>query len=157
MINWKGQVMLARPTMESDPAADLWRRTLSQIPGVYGRLVYLGGLRNPNTGLYEHHGLASRFSEVEADRVLRASHERTFQHWLTLGLRDQKADLDDYLSSLLDDKRNVIETWLRAAPYERVMPDSVRAVEVDLFRSDFQALLNVFKNEFRAVEPDRGA
>ena len=43
---------------ERGAAADVWRHTLSQIPYLYGRLAYLGSLRNANTGRYEHHGLA---------------------------------------------------------------------------------------------------
>ena len=44
--------------LDRNAASDLWRNTLSQIPSVFGRLVYLASLRNANNGRYEHHGLA---------------------------------------------------------------------------------------------------
>lgn len=141
-----------------DPAAaDLWHRTLSQIPSVYGRLVYMGSLRDGNTDRYAHHGLAMRYSEDEADRVLRKSHSQLFQDWLAMPLREQKQDMDGYLSSLNDDKRLVVETWLRVMPYRTVVPASARAVETDLFLSDFRILLELLRSEYGADAPDRGA
>jgi hypothetical protein len=138
-------------------AGDLWRRTLEQIPTVYGRLVYLATLRNANSGRYEHHGLATRFSEDQAERVLNNSHEETFREWLALSLREQKGDLDSYLSSLDDDKRVVVETWLRIMPFRNLMPGSSSGVEADLYISDFRVLLELLKHEYGAAEPDRGA
>ena len=143
--------------MATQAAVDLWSRTLERIPTEYGRLVYLASLRNPNSGLYEHHGLAARFSDLEANAVLRSSHEQVFLQWLALGLREQKADLDEYLSSLDDDKRLVTETWLRLMPFRNLMPDSARSAEADLYASDFRILLELLKGEYGAVEPDRGA
>ena len=66
---------------------DLWRRTISQIPSIYGRLVYLGRLRNSDTGRYEHHGLAAMFDANLADSALRESHLGAFREWLVVGDR----------------------------------------------------------------------
>jgi hypothetical protein len=41
--------------LERDAGGVLWRRTLSQIPSQFGRIAWLASLRNPNTGVYEHH------------------------------------------------------------------------------------------------------
>jgi hypothetical protein len=136
---------------------DLWRRTLDSVPTLYGRLVYLASLRNPNTSRYEHHGLAARFGDDVADRVLRSSHEEVFQEWLAAGLHKQKADLDCYLGSLDDSRRLIVETWMRVCPYKSLAPASARAVENDLFHADFRFLLEALRNEYGAVEPDRGA
>ena len=142
----------------NDPAAeDLWRRTLLQVPSVYGRLVYLASLRNPNTNRYEHHGFAARFGEEQADRVLRRNHEDIFRDWLSLGVRETKGDLDDYLSSIEDNKRLVIETWLKIMPFRNLQPGAARGVEGDLFLADFRVLLELLRSEYGAAEPDRGA
>ncbi len=61
----------AAVVFDRSAASDLWRNTLSQIPTVYGRLVYLASLRNPNTGHYGHHGLSLVFGEDEANRALK--------------------------------------------------------------------------------------
>jgi hypothetical protein len=138
-------------------SADLWRNTISQIPTVFGRLVYLASLRNPNNGSYEHHGLALVFGEDEANKALKNSHSAVFAEWLTFNLEQQKADLDLYISSLFEDKRRVIETWIRLAPYQNLLPSSVRGVEKRLYIADFTALLELFKAAYGVAVPDPDA
>ena len=87
-----------KSSLERGAAPDLWRHTLSQIPSLFGRLVYLCSLRDRNNGTYEHYGLAQVFGDSEADRVLRESHQQVFASWVCLTLEQQKTDLDLYLS-----------------------------------------------------------
>ena len=138
-------------------AADLWRNTVSQIPSVFGRLVYLASLRNPNNGSYEHHGLALVFGEDEADKALKNSHAAVFAEWLTFNIEQQKADLDLYISGLFENKRVVIETWMRLAPYRNLLPTSVRGVERRLYIADFTAILDLLKAGYDAAVPDPDA
>jgi hypothetical protein len=138
-------------------AADLWRNTISHIPTVFGRLVYLASLRNPNNGCYEHHGLALVFGEDEANKALKNSHTAVFAEWLTFNIEQQKADLDLYISGLFEDKRVVIENWIRLAPYRNLLPASVRGVERRLYATDFTALLELFKASYGVSVPDPDA
>jgi hypothetical protein len=138
-------------------ADDLWRRTLSQVPSVFGRLVYLGSLRDTNTGRYEHYGLSITYSTDGAHEVLRESHERTFEEWLSYSLQDQKADLDLYLSGLEGTKREIIEAWLALKPFPSALPSRVRKEDQQLFLSDLTILLEVLKAESGAVSPDPDA
>jgi hypothetical protein len=147
----------SRGTLERDAISDLWRNTLSQIPAVFGRLVYLAALRDPNSGRYEHHGLALVFGENEADRALRRSHIQTFSEWLCFNLEQQKADLGLYLSALFDERRRVIETWLRLEPFRTLVPTSATKAETELYYSDFRILLTLLKNECGVDGPDRDA
>jgi hypothetical protein len=147
----------SRAGLERGAASDLWRNTLSQIPAVFGRLVYLASLRDPNTGRFEHAGLALVFGEAEADRALRSSHSQTFSEWLCFNLEQQKADLDLYLSALLDNKRMIVETWSRLMPYRNLIPSSATKAEVDLYLADFEALLALLRNEYGVADPDRAA
>ncbi len=144
-----------RRVLDRGAAADLWRHTLSQIPTVFGRLVYLSSLRNVNTDKYEHYGFALMFGEKEADRTLRQSHIQAFSEWLCFNLEEQKADLDLYLSGLGGDKRAIVEAWLRLAPYRHVIPSSARKAERELYLSDFKILLDLLKNEYGASSPDQ--
>ena len=146
-----------RAMLERDAISDLWRNTLSQIPAVFGRLVYFAGVRDANSGRYEHHGLALVFGENEADRALRRSHIQTFSEWLCFDLEQQKADLDLYLSALLDDRREVIDTWLRLEPFRTLVPTSATKAETELYLSDFRILLALLKNEYGVAGPDRDA
>ena len=143
--------------LDRSAASDLWRHTLSQIPTIFGRLVYLSSLRNANTGKYEHHGLALVFGEDEANRALRKSHAQAFEEWLSFNIEQQKADLDLYLSSLFEDKRTVLETWLRLAPYRNLVPSSIRRVERQLYLADLTAIIQLLKNEYAVSGPDPDA
>jgi hypothetical protein len=138
-------------------ASDLWRNTISQIPSVFGRLVYLASLRNSNNGCYEHHGLTLVFGEDEANKALKNSHTAVFGEWLSFNIEQQKADLDLYISGLFEDKRLVVETWLRLAPYNNVIPASIRSVERRLYIADFTALLELFKAAYGVAVPDPDA
>jgi hypothetical protein len=134
--------------LERGAPADLWRNTLSQIPSVFGRLVYLSSLRGPNTGVYEHHGLGLLFGEDEADKALRKSHEDAFADWLNYSLEQQRADLDLYLSALAGPRRKIIDTWIRVMPYRNLVPAAARRSERKLFLADFDALLHGLKFEY---------
>ncbi|MGA2879961.1 MAG: hypothetical protein ABSG13_13515 [Bryobacteraceae bacterium] len=138
-------------------AADLWRNTISQIPTVFGRLVYLASLRNPNNGAYEHHGLSLVFGEDEANKALKNSHAAVFAEWLSFNIEQQKADLDLYITGLFEDKRVVVETWIRLTPYRNLLPVSVRGVERRLYIADFTALLEMFKAAHGVAAPDPDA
>jgi hypothetical protein len=138
-------------------AGDLWRNTISQIPTVFGRLVYLASLRNANTGRYEHHGLALVFGEEEANKALKSSHSAVFSEWLTFNLEQQKADLDLYLAGLYEDKRVILDTWLRLAPYRNLLPASVRGAERRLYLADLTALLEILRGALGVAAPDQDA
>lgn len=137
-----------------EAAHDLWRRTLAQIPSLFGRLVYLSSLRSGNTGRYEHHGLAQEFGDDAAHEAMLESHERTFAEWLRSPLLEQKADLDLYLAGLTPDRSAIVDTWLHLAPYRQVVPASARESERDLFGVDFEALLEVLRNEYKLARPN---
>jgi hypothetical protein len=156
MFEMKGD-RVAGVAFDRSAAADLWRNTISQIPTVFGRLIYLASLRNPNNGSYEHHGLTLVFGDEDANKALKNSHTAVFAEWLSFNLEQQKADLDLYISSLFEDKRVVIETWIRLAPYRNLPPASVRGVERRLYIADFTALLDLLRSAYGVAVPDPGA
>ncbi len=139
---------------ERGPAADLWRNTLAQIPTLFGRLVYLSSLRNSNTGVYEHHGLAQIFGEQQADETMRRSHEQIFAEWLCFNLEQQKADLHEYLMNLEGSTDLVLSTWIRIAPYRNLTPAGARAVEKELFLADLEAVLELLNHEHGVASLD---
>lgn len=126
---------------------ELWRHTIAQIPSSFGRLVYLASLRDQNTGRYEHHGLSQMCGEDESDRTLRQSHEQTFAGWLGYDLKQQKEDLDLYLSAFQVEKRTILATWIRLAPYRNLTPTTVQEPERRLYLADIEAILELLKNE----------
>jgi hypothetical protein len=143
--------------LERGAAADLWRHTLSHINTAFGRLAYLSSLRNVNTGRYEHHGLALMFGEDDAHETLFDSHKRVFREWIGYDLEHQKADLDLYLSELAVDRKRLIETWLRLAPYRGFLPASVKAPEQQLYLTDLETLLDLLRAAHGVSSPDPDA
>jgi hypothetical protein len=135
-------------------AAEAWRRTLSAIPTLIGRAVYLSSLRNPNTGSYEHFGLAQRIGEEEVDRILRLSHMSVFQEWLCFGLERQKEELDAYFSGLEGDRREIISNWLTLEPWSHWVPGESRDVERNLFNADLAIVMELFRVEYGVSSRD---
>jgi hypothetical protein len=142
-------------TLERDAASNLWRRTLSQIPSTYGRLVYLSSLRDLNSGgTYEHNGLSLMFGDAEAVAAIVRSHEEAFAEWLNFPLEQQKADLDLYVASLSSNRSAVVEAWLRVAPHRNLVPSSARGSERALFSNDFNLVLEALRREYALAAPD---
>jgi hypothetical protein len=143
--------------LERGISSDLWRRTLSQIPSCLGRLAYLSSLRIPNTGRYEHHGLALKFGDSETDKTLRKTHNESFSEWLNYSMEQQKADLELYLSAQEGEKREILENWAALMPYRYYVPASVREPERMLYVSDLEILLKILRNEYGAASLDPDA
>lgn len=138
-----------RPTakLERSALADLWKHTLSRIPSVCGRLVYLATLRDPNSGTYKHHGLITAFGRDESVRALRESHEEAFHTWLGLSLSEQNDDLREYLRALEEPQEEVVDHWLQSAAYRGYVPASAMEMEAELFAKSLEILLQLLQNE----------
>lgn len=128
-------------------AADLWRRTLVGIPTTFGRLAYLASLRDQNTGVYQHHGLAQLYGEEEATGTLRQSHERVFREWLCFGLEHQKTEVAEYLGALDGPPRLVLDTWVRLCPYRNFVPAAATSEERRLYLADLETVLELLRHE----------
>jgi hypothetical protein len=134
--------------------SDSWRRTLSGIPTLIGRVAYLASLRNANTGIYEHFGISQRIGEDQADKVLRRSHMAVFQEWLCFGLESQKEELEEYLSGLNGDRREIMANWITLEPYVSWVPAESRDVERKLFQDDLGVVLEILRAEYGVASRD---
>ncbi len=130
---------MAKPGSTGGPALDLWRRTLSRIPTLFGRLVFLASLRDRLTGRYAHGPLVEIVGREITDRTLSHSHHQIFTEWLSFSLSDQKADLDDYLTSS--------QCALEALPYRELPPSTAHQVEKQLYLTDLETLLELLRYE----------
>ena len=120
-------------------------------------MACLASLRNPNSARYSHHGLALLYGADEAHRALRRGHAEAFAEWLTYNIEQQKADLDLYLSGLIERKKTVVDSWIKLAPYRHLVPNSAKTVERQLYLADLQAILELLRNEFAGAGPDPDA
>jgi hypothetical protein len=133
--------------LERNALADLCKHTLSRIPTVSGRLIYLATLRDLNSGTYRHHGLITAFGRDEAVKALRESHQSAFQEWLNLPLSEKNDDLSDYLLSLDEPPDEVVRHWLQSGVYRGYVPASAMKAESDLFCKDLEILLELRRND----------
>jgi hypothetical protein len=131
-----------------------WRRTVSTIETLLGRLAYLASLRNANTGTYEHFGLAEKAGAAEADRLIRRTHLDVFQQWLCFSLERQKQELEAYFSGLHGDEREIVANWLVLGPYAAWVPAESRDVERNLFYSDLETVLELIRTESGVASRD---
>lgn len=133
-------------TLERNALADLWKHTLSRISSTYGRLAYLGGLRDPNSGQYRHHGLSTAFGRDESAHAMRQSHEQAFREWLKLSLAAKTSDLREHLTSLEDDPATVVGHWLRSGYHNTLAPDRATRSQKAQFRQELEILLQMITN-----------
>ncbi len=147
---------IARPKrlLERDAREDLWLHTLSQIPTLFGKLQYLASLRDPNTGYYEHHGLSLVFGEKEATKAMRQNHKLSFAEWLSFGLADQQADLEEYLISLRSPLHEILASWDLLEPWKLYMPHGVMPSEKALYAADMRTICRVLTQRSAAAAPD---
>lgn len=107
------------------------------MPTVFGRLAFLASLRNPATGRYSHEELLRILGPEETDRSLCNSHHQVFSEWLRYSLAEQKADLDDYVSTLPGGRRSL--------NYRSLVPPTARDVERQLYITDLETLMELLK------------
>ena len=135
-------------------AEQAWVRDLSRIRTAYGRLVYLAGLRDPNTGKYEHFGSGSVEMSI-VSRHLKRTHESIFTEWVGYSLEKKMSEVEEYIASLHDvDRKDLIDAWLRLTPYKNLVPASIQGPERHKHISDFEAILGLLKNVYGVASPD---
>jgi len=154
MLNGKGT---QAATSTSVGAACI--RDLTNIETSYGRLVYLAGLRNPETGRYEHYGASGISADaLDASRTLRKVHEQVFKEWIGFPLERKKVDIELYIAGIDQiDRVELIDAWLRLTPYKNLVPASIQGPEREKHTSDFEAILGLLKNVYGVASPDQDA
>lgn len=137
--------------------AELWRRTLAQIPSMFGRLVYVASLRDLNTGSYQHFGLAQKVGDKEADRTLRRSHLNTFADWLCFSLEEQKDQLELYFRDADGDPTKIILNWLEFPPFLNWVPSRAADQQRSLFCLDLGIVMERIRRERAVASPVQNA
>jgi hypothetical protein len=142
----------------------LWKQHVCNIPSVFGRLAFLAGLKNPETGTYTHFYLSAQLGTVEADKVIRTSHIGVFFEWLVFNLQEQHADLNLFLASVEGHRRQILAACAVLAPHVWCIPNEAQEHERRLYLADLETILEPLYNQYgltpqapeksAAVQPD---
>lgn len=150
MGSGKSEISTAKGTKVSAAQSD-WDRTVEAVSGLFGKLVYLAGLRDDSTGQYKHYGFSHRYSDELTSTVLRSTHEEIFSEWLTLPIEEQRREIESHWSDQGSDPNLVVDSWLLLEPYRRLIPASALPAERDLYLSDIEVVLDVIRGGASSV------
>ncbi len=103
-------------------SADLRKRTLTHTSGSLDCMIYIASMRDYNTGLYVHQGLAARFSPEAASEALADCHQECFQELISLELKDLTEQLDLYMRSTGSAPHDFLRAWKDLEPYRVAVP-----------------------------------
>jgi hypothetical protein len=113
-------------------ADDVRRRTLARLPKPLAKFIYLASMRDYNTGLYYHDGLADRFSPEVACEALADCHREAFHHLLMCSVESLVDQLQSYLASSKAQSDQFIASWKGIAAYRVLAP-----IATDPFAAEF--------------------
>jgi len=121
--------------------------SLSVIPGMFARLLYLASLRDLSSGLYEHAGLEALYPKGAVQQALATCHEELFEKLLEMPLRTQQEDLRKCLEGMDAGFAATVENWQALESYRVLIPSAAPDYFKALFCSNLRALLAVLQQE----------
>ena len=130
-------------------ADDIRCRTLSKIRRPFDRLIYLASLRDYNTGLYYHEGLATRFPQDAACEALAECHREAFRELFAASLEELVEQLAGYVDSVHAARGDFIAAWQGLEPYRVAVPVETDPVSAELFFSNLKVALAVLQSRLR--------
>jgi hypothetical protein len=147
---------MAGKTKRADVIAaseDLRRRTLAQTSGALDRMIYLASMRDYNTGLYVHQGLAARFSAEVACEALADCHQECFRELISLDLKDLTEQLNAYMRSTGTGPNDFLRTWRELEPYRVAVPVGTDSLVAQFLFSNLKVALAILEQQsFRVPE-----
>jgi len=138
-------------------AEDLRRRTLSEIPRSLDRLIYLASMRDYNTGLYCHDGLAERFSQEAACEALADCHREAFRELLGTPLEELVAQIEAYVRATRTSPFDFITAWKKLEPYRVAVPVQTDSLSSEFLFSNFKVALAILEARLRPGQPAAAA
>lgn len=124
-------------------ARDIQHRTLAKIPRVLDRFIYLASMRDYNTGIYHHDGLAARFSPDVACEALAGCHQEVYRELLLCPVRDLVTQMEAYIESSQTRPVDFVSTWRRLEPYRVAIPVRTDSFSAELLFSNFRIALAI--------------
>ncbi len=128
-----------------EAADDVRHRTLSELPQALDRLIYLASMRDYNTGLYYHDGLAARFSQEVACEALADCHREVFRQLVACSLENVVCQMEAYMKSTHTSPGEFLAAWGKLEPYRVAVPVEADPLSAQLLFSTFRAALAILE------------
>jgi hypothetical protein len=77
-------------------AAERWRNILETNLSAFGRLVYLGSLFEPRSGVFVHEGLEMRYGKQRARELIRDTCVKSLEIWRSYDREQQDEEIRTY-------------------------------------------------------------
>lgn len=129
-----------------EAAQDLRHRTLSEIPRSLDRLIYLASMRDYNTGLYYHDGLASRFSQEVACEAMADCHGEAFRQLVGCSVEDLVRQMEGYMDSTRTSPIDFLTAWKKLEPYRVAVPVETDPLSAQFLFSSFKIALAILES-----------
>jgi hypothetical protein len=126
---------------------DLRVRTLSYTSGSLDSLIYLASMRDYNTGLYVHEGLAARFCPEVACEALADCHRECFRGLISLELRDLTDQLEIYMRSTGTAPVDFVRSWKDLEPYRVAVPVGTDSLMAQFLFSNLKIALAILEHQ----------
>ena len=140
-----------------EAADDLQRRTLAGMARALDRMICLASLRDYNTGLYHHEGLASRFTREVASEAIACCHREEFHELLRCSLQEIVGQLDGYLAATRTNPREFVAAWKGLQPYRVAVPAGSDPLAAELLGSNIKVALAILEARLHAPPGEPGA
>jgi len=138
-------------------ADDLRRRSLVGYPRPLDRLIYLASMRDYNTGLYYHDGLASRYSAEVACEAMADCHREAFRQLVANSLEELVEQLEAYMASTRTSPTDFVTAWKGLEPYSVAVPVESDPLSAQLLFSSFKIALAILEARLRPPMAALGA
>jgi hypothetical protein len=138
-------------------ADDVRRRTLARIPRPLDQLIYLASMRDYNTGLYYHDGLASAYTQEVACEALAECHRQAFQQLLEGSLEELVGQLESYMGSTRTNPLDFIAAWKKLEPYRVAVPVETGLLSAELLFSNLKIALAILELRLDPRQTAQGA
>jgi hypothetical protein len=136
-------------------AEDLRRRTLGTLKDPLERMIYLASMRDYNTGMYHHAGLALRFGDEVAGEALAECHREAYSQLMRSSLESVVAQLTDYAERSGSAPREMVNTWKALEPYRVAVPAGSDALAADFVCSNLSIAVSILESRL-LVRPPAG-
>jgi hypothetical protein len=143
-------------------AEDLRRRTLADVKAPLDQVIYLASMRDYNTGLYYHAGLAMKYGDDVACEALAECHNDAYWQLLASPLKSVVEQIESYAERSGTSPAEMIATWKGLEPYRVAVPSQSDPLATDFLCSNVSIALSILESrlggprqEARGASPHR--